>query len=53
MNLRSVKDINAHLLHDLERFFVNYNETHGKKVRLVGTRGVREAMKLLKSASSS
>ncbi len=37
-DLKTIDDINPHLLTELERFFIAYNETRGKQFRLLGTR---------------
>ena len=49
-DIRRVRDINANLLKELERFFIDYNETRGKKFRLLEIRGPKGALKLLKQS---
>jgi inorganic pyrophosphatase len=52
-DIQSLKDINCHLLKELERFFISYNETRGKKFKLLATRGPKQAKKLLDKAKRS
>ncbi len=47
-DLKTIRDINANLLKELEHFFVSYNEMRGKQFKLLGTRGPKHAMKLVK-----
>ncbi|MGN6546663.1 MAG: inorganic diphosphatase [Aureliella sp.] len=49
-DLRSLKDINANLLKEIERFFIAYNETRGKRFRVLGAYGPKRAMALLERA---
>jgi inorganic pyrophosphatase len=49
-DLRTLKDVNANLLKELERFFIAYNETRGKKFRVLATRGPKRAMELLEQS---
>jgi inorganic pyrophosphatase len=49
-DVRTPKDINANLLKELEHFFVSYNECKGKKFTLLGVRGAKRALKLLKES---
>jgi inorganic pyrophosphatase len=46
--LRSLKDLNPNFLKELEQFFVNYNTEHGKKFKVLGNKGPKQAWKLLK-----
>ena len=45
--VRSVKDVDRHLLRELEHFFVYYNEMEGKKFELLGIKGQKAALKLI------
>jgi inorganic pyrophosphatase len=47
-DMRTIRDMNANLLKELEYFFVSYNAMRGKKFELIGARGPRHAMKLLR-----
>lgn len=49
-DIKTIRDINANLLKELEHFFVSYNEMRGKQFKLIGTRGPKHAMKLIKRA---
>ena len=49
-DLQSLKDINANLLKELERFFISYNETRGKKFRLLAARGPKHAARLIQAS---
>lgn len=45
-NVRSVKDIDQHLLEEIEHFFVSYNEMAGKEFKPLGWHGPNRAKKL-------
>jgi inorganic pyrophosphatase len=47
-HLRTIHDVNSNLLYELQQFFVSYNEIRGKKFKLIGVRGPKHAMKLLR-----
>jgi inorganic pyrophosphatase len=49
-DIRRLADINKNLLKELERFFIAYNETRGKKFDLIGTRGPKGAWRLLRQS---
>ena len=49
-DLRTLADLNANLLKELEHFFVSYNEMKGRKFAFLGTRGPQRARKLLEAA---
>jgi inorganic pyrophosphatase len=48
-NIRSVKDLNKHLLEEIEHFFVSYNEARGKKFKVLGRYGPRKAARLIRN----
>ncbi len=48
--VRTIRDINAHLLGELEHFFVSYNEARGREFKFLGVRGPKRAQKLLHAA---
>ena len=48
--LKSLKDLSANLLEELEHFFVSYTELKKKEFRLLNHRGPKRARQLLKSA---
>jgi inorganic pyrophosphatase len=45
-----LKDLNDNMLDEIEKFFVNYNKEKGKKFKVLGRGGPREALKLLKKS---
>ena len=49
-DLRSLRDVNPHLVEEIEHFFVSYNQTRGKKFKLLGVHGPKRAMKLLEES---
>jgi len=49
-DIESLKDLNDNMLDEIEKFFVNYNREKGKKFKVLGRKGPREALKLLKKS---
>jgi len=49
-DVKSLKDLNDNMLDEIEKFFVNYNKEKGKKFKVLGRKGPREALKLLKKS---
>lgn len=49
-NVRKLNDLPAHWIRELEDFFVNYHQLEGKNYRLLGCKGAKTALKLLKKA---
>ncbi|MFY9747337.1 MAG: inorganic diphosphatase [Acidobacteriaceae bacterium] len=49
-NVRRLKDLPGKWIRELEDFFVNYHQLEGKKYRLLGCRGERTALQLVKKA---
>ncbi len=49
-DLKTISDLNDHVLHEIEQFFVNYNKEVGKKFKPVGQKGPKQAMKLLEKS---
>jgi|SRR5581483_4164291 inorganic pyrophosphatase len=47
-DVKSLTDLNANMLKEIEQFFINYNEEKGKKFKVLRTGGPRQAKKLLK-----
>ena len=45
---KSIKDLPADMLEQLEKFFINYNEAEGKKFKPLKRITAREALKLIK-----
>jgi inorganic pyrophosphatase len=50
-HVRFLGDLNRNLVHEIERFFVSYNETKGKKFKVISRSGPDRAVKLIDSAS--
>jgi inorganic pyrophosphatase len=48
-HVRFLGDLNSNLLHEIERFFISYNETKGKQFRVIGTAGPERARKLIEA----
>jgi inorganic pyrophosphatase len=43
--------VREHLLREIESFFVHYAELNGKRLRIIGRRGLARARKLLKAGA--
>lgn len=52
-HIRFLGDLNSNLVHEIERFFVSYNETKGKKFEILGRFGSDRARALIDSAVAS
>jgi inorganic pyrophosphatase len=50
-HIRFLGDLNANLVHEIERFFISYNETKGKQFVLLGRFGPERAIKLINIAA--
>jgi inorganic pyrophosphatase len=48
--IQNLDDLNTNMVKEIEQFFVNYNRERGKKFRVLGTRGPRQALKLLEKS---
>lgn len=48
--VRSLNDLNDHLVDDIEHFFISYNEAHGKKFKVLGRHGSKRALDLVREA---
>lgn len=46
-DLRSLRDVNQHLLEEIQHFFVSYNQIRGKQFKPLGVYGPKRATKLL------
>lgn len=46
-DLRSLRDVNPHLIEEIQHFFVSYNQIRGKNFKPLGVYGPKRAMKLL------
>lgn len=49
-HIRFLGDLNSNLIHEIERFFVSYNETKGKKFEILGRFGPDRAGALIDAA---
>ncbi len=49
-HIRFLGDLNQNLVHEIERFFVSYNETKGKKFEILGRFGPDRAIALIEAA---
>ena len=49
-DLRSLRDVNPHLIEEIQHFFIGYNETRGKKFKPLGVHGPKRAIKLLEQS---
>jgi len=47
-NIRKLKDLPDKWTEEVEEFFVNYHNLQGKKYQLLGTKGVSEALRLIR-----
>ena len=46
-HVRFLGDLNSNLVHEIERFFISYNETKGKRFKVLGRFGPDRAEKLI------
>jgi len=51
-DVRFLGDLNSNLVHEIERFFISYNETKGKKFMVLGRAGPEAARALIEKSSS-
>ena len=47
-HIRFLGDLNSNLVHEIERFFVSYNQTKGKEFAVLGRHGPDRAVELVK-----
>jgi len=52
-HVRFLGDLNSNLVHEIERFFIAYNETKGKKFTVLGRSGPEVARALIEKSSST
>ena len=50
-DVRFLGDLNKNLIHEIERFFISYNETKGKNFTVLGRSGPESARALIKKSS--
>src|ERR1041385_7483467 len=46
-DVRFLGDLNSNLVHEIERFFISYNETKGKRFEILNRRGPERAQELV------
>lgn len=49
-DVKRLRDLNGNLLHEIEHFFVSYNEVKGKEFRIIGHDDAEEGRKLVDEA---
>jgi inorganic pyrophosphatase len=49
-NIKSLRDLPGHFLHELETFFVNYHDLEGKKYILLGCKDAPAAFRIIEKA---
>jgi inorganic pyrophosphatase len=52
-HIRFLGDLNSNLVHEIERFFISYNETKGKKFEVLGRSGPERAVAVIENAANS
>jgi inorganic pyrophosphatase len=48
-HIRFLGDLNSNLVHEIERFFISYNETKGKKFEILGRHGPERALDVVRN----
>lgn len=48
-HVRFLGDLNKNLVHEIERFFISYNETKGKQFEILGRYGPERALAVIKT----
>src|SRR5207237_6382948 len=49
-DLKKLGDVEPHLLHEIEHFFVSYNQERGRKFEVTGRGGRQKARRLVQAA---
>jgi inorganic pyrophosphatase len=49
-NLKDIRDLNPTLLRETEKFFINYHQQYGKKFKVLGNCGPKEALSMVDKA---
>jgi inorganic pyrophosphatase len=52
-NIRTLKDLPAKWVDEVQDFFVNYHGLEGKKYKILGRRGQETALRLIKDAQKA
>jgi inorganic pyrophosphatase len=48
--IQNLDDLSKNMVKEIEQFFVTYNKERGKKFRVLGTRGPKQALRLLEKS---
>ena len=51
-DIKKPGDLNENMLNEVERFFTNYNQEHGKGFKVLGLKGASAARKLIKKSAT-
>ena len=51
-DIKKPRDLNENMLNEVERFFTNYNQEHGKGFKVLGLKGEDTARKLIKKSAT-
>lgn len=51
-DLHSLRDVNDHLIDEIQHFFVSYNQSRGRKFAPLGVHGPKRAFKLLQNSAT-
>lgn len=49
-DVQKMDDLNKNMVKEIEQFFITYNKERGKKFRVLGTRGPKQAIKVLEKS---
>ena len=49
-DVQEMDDLNKNMVKEIEQFFITYNKERGKKFRVLGTRGPKQALKVLEKS---
>ena len=50
--IHSLSELGKEIMDEIERFFISYNEMHGKKFKPIGIKGPGRALKLIKAGQN-
>lgn len=53
VSIKDIQDLPGQFLRELEDFFVNYHKLEGRKFKLLGCKGTKEAMRLIEQAQKA
>jgi inorganic pyrophosphatase len=49
-DIKKPSDLNSNMVREVEQFFVTYNKEHGKGFKILGVRGAKAALRLIKKS---